>query len=289
MTPLPFRVIFLERALQRMKDRRGFQIFDGFLQSHGTRTQQRASLAQGIPRDTAESVSYLLQKQAGNSLASALKISERRLSALLHDRSRIGRELHDSVLQALYAIGLSLAQSLELRRSKPPALLRSQGQATDQLNKLIQVIRRMILSVESDSVDPFRLVSELQALAQTVERVSEVRIRVGVDPAAEEILTGEEARELVTITREALNNCVRHARATRIVISLRHIGSRVQLSIRDNGSGFDVEHGAAKGIGFTHMKDRVRKIGGRLDIQSTVGRGTCIIAHVYLEPILTTV
>jgi signal transduction histidine kinase len=138
-------------------------------------------------------------------------------------------------------------------------------------------------------VDPFRLVSELQALAQTVERVSDLRIRVEVDPAAEEILTGEEARELVTITREALSNCVRHARATRIVIALRHIGSRVQLSICDNGSGFDVEYGPAKGIGFAHMEDRVRKIGGRLNIQSTVGRGTCITADVYLEPILTTI
>jgi signal transduction histidine kinase len=147
----------------------------------------------------------------------------------------------------------------------------------------------MILSVESDCVDPFRLISELQGLAQTVERVSDLRIRVGVDPAAEEILTGEEARELVTITREALSNCVRHARATRIVIALRHIGSRVQLSICDNGSGFDVEHGPAKGIGFAHMEDRVRKIGGRLKIQSKVGRGTCITADVYLEPILTTI
>jgi two-component system NarL family sensor kinase len=274
---------------QLIIDRRGFQILDGFRQSPGKPANQRASLAQGIPQDTAESVSYLLQKQAGSSLASALKASEQRLSALLHDRSRIGRELHDTVLQALYAIGLSLAQSHELRRGALQAGLRTCDQVADQLHKLIQDIRRMILSVESDRVDPFRLVSELQALAQTVERVSQLRIHVGVDPAAEEILTGEEARELVTITREALNNCVRHACATRIVIALRHIGPRVQLSICDNGSGFDVEHGSAKGIGFAHMEDRVRKIGGRLNIQSTVGRGTCIIAHVYLEPILTTV
>ncbi|MDE3052107.1 MAG: histidine kinase, partial [Nitrospirota bacterium] len=60
-------------------------------------------------------------------------------------------------------------------------------------------------------------------------------------------------------------------------------------SIRDNGSGFEVGHGHAKGIGFAQMENRVRKIGGRLDIQSTVGRGTCITADVYLEPILTTV
>jgi signal transduction histidine kinase len=272
-----------------MKDLREFQIIDGFRQSPGKPAQQRASLAQGTPHDTTESVPCLLSEKVGSSLASVLKVSERRLSALLLDRSRIGRELHDSVLQALYAIGLSLAQSPELRRGAPPALPHSHGQATDQLNKLIQDIRQMILSVESDSVDPFRLVSELQALTETFERVSELRIRVEVDPVAEEILTGEEARELVTITREALSNCVRHARATRIVIALRKIGSRVRLRICDNGSGFDVEHGQAKGIGFAHMEDRVRKIGGRLDIQSTVGRGTCITADVYLEPILTTI
>jgi len=147
----------------------------------------------------------------------------------------------------------------------------------------------MILSMESDSVDPFRLVSELQALAETFERVSELRIHVEVDPVAEELLTGEEARELVTVTREALSNCVRHARATRIVIALRQIGSRVRLSISDNGSGFEVEHGPAKGIGFAYMEDRVRKIGGRLGIQSTLGQGTCITADVYFEPILMTI
>ena len=272
-----------------MKNRRGFRIIDGFRQSSYKQGQQRASLAQEIPRDTTEPFPCLLSEPLGSSLASALKASEQRLSALLHDRSRIGQELHDCVLQALYAIRLSLEQTPGLRRGASQAMPLPRDQASDQLNKLIQEIRRMIQSVESDSVDPFRLVSELQSLAQTVERVSELRIRVEVDPAAEEILTGEEARELVTITREALSNCVRHASATRIAIALRQIGSRVRLSIRDNGSGFEVGHGHAKGIGFAQMENRVRKIGGRLDIQSTVGRGTCITADVYLEPILTTV
>jgi len=272
-----------------MKDRLGFQILDRFRESPGKMVQQCASPAQGIHHDTTESFPYLRSGQVGSSLASALKASERRLNAVLHDRSRIGRELHDSVLQALYAIKLSLAQSPELRKGAPPPVPRSHGQATDQLNKLIQDIRRMILSMESDSVDPFRLVSELQALAETFERVSELRIHVEVDPVAEELLTGEEARELVTVTREALSNCVRHARATRIVIALRQIGSRVRLSISDNGSGFEVEHGPAKGIGFAYMEDRVRKIGGRLGIQSTLGQGTCITADVYFEPILMTI
>ena len=272
-----------------MKDRRGFQIFDGFRQSHGKLAQQRVSLAQGIPYDTAESVPFLLGEQIGSNLVSALKASEQRLTALLHERSRIGRELHDSVLQALYAIAMSLAQCPELRRDAPPALPSPHGRATDQLNKLIQDIRSMILSVESDIIDPFRLVFELQGLAQTCERVSGLQIRVAVASAAEEILTGEEARELVAIAREALSNCVRHAHATQIVIALRHIGSRVRLRICDNGSGFEVGQGQPKGLGLAQMEVRIRKIGGRLNIQSTVGRGTCITADVYLEPVLTTV
>jgi signal transduction histidine kinase len=275
--------------VQPMMDRRGFQILDGFRQSPGKPAQQRAALAQAIPYDTTEALPFLVREQVGSDLAAALKASEQRLSALLHDRSRIGRELHDSVLQALYAIAVSRVQSPESCREAPSALQNVQGHATDQLNKLIQDIRRMIVRVESDRVDPFRLVYELQALAQTCERVSGLRIRVVVSPAAEEVLTGEEAHELVAISREALSNCVRHARATRVVIVLRHIGSRIRLRICDNGCGFKITHEQARGLGLAQMDNLVRKIGGHLSIQSKVGRGTCITADVYLEPVLTTI
>ncbi|THJ22527.1 MAG: hypothetical protein CAF45_010205 [Nitrospira sp. CG24E] len=275
--------------VQPMINRRGLQILDGFRQSPGKATQQRAALAQAIPYDTTEALPFLVREQVGSDLAAALKASEQRLSALLHDRSRIGRELHDSVLQALYAISVSRAQSPESCREAPSALQNVHGHVTDQLNKLIQDIRRMIVRVESDRVDPFRLVYELQALAQTCERVSGLRIRVVVSPAAEEVLTGEEAHELVAISRETLSNCVRHARATRVVIALRHIGSRVRLRICDNGCGFKITHGRARGLGLAQMDNLVRKIGGHLNIQSTVGRGTCITADIYLEPVLTTI
>ena len=263
---------------------------DGFRHATGTRVTPRTMCAHGMSTDEGESAAcLLLREEVGNSLVSGLKASEQRLSALLHDRGRIGRELHDSVLQALYAIRLTLEQHSEL----PPAGIEAgpctHNQAAGQLNTLIQDIQQLILSVESDPVESFGLVSELQALAHAIEEVSDVRIRVGVDPTAEEILTGEEARELVLITRDALSNSVRHAQATRIVIALRHLGSRVQLIIRDDGAGFDVDLGARKGAGFARMEERMRKIGGRLNVQSTVGRGTCITAYIYLEPILTPV
>jgi len=272
-----------------MKDRRGFQILDGFRQSLSKPVHQHAVLAPRISQDRNQSCACPLHGQIGSSLATALAASEQRLSDLLHDRSRIGRELHESVLQALYAIKLTIEQTPGIREGVPQAVPFSRDLATDQLHSLIQDIRRMIMNVESDCVDPFRLVSELQALAQTVERVSQVRIRVEIDQAAEEILTGEEARELLTVAREALNNCVHHAQATRIVIALRPIGSRVRLTVRDDGAGFDADLRWAKGLRFSQMEERVRRIGGRLEIQSTVGRGTCITADIYLRPILTTI
>jgi two-component system, NarL family, sensor kinase len=272
-----------------MKDRQGFQILDGFRQSRNRPTHQLPAHARRISQDKSPMCACPLHEQVGSSLATALMASEKRLSDLLHDRTRIGQELHDSVLQALYAIGLTLEEAPGLRKGATEVVSCSHNQATDQLHRLIQDIRRMIARVESDRVDSFRLVSELQSLAQAVERQSQVRICIDVDRAAEVILTGEEARELVTICREAVINCIRHARASRIVIGLRQIRSRVRLTVRDDGSGFEVEQNRAKGVGFAQMEKSVRKIGGRLNIRSTVGRGTCVTADIYLEPILTTI
>lgn len=272
-----------------MKGQRRFKIIDGFRQSPNKQARRHVAHAAGASGNGSQSPYFLQHEQIGGSLATALAASEQRLSAMLHDRSRIGRELHESVLQALYAIGLTLEQPRGFCHAKTQAVPCVHDQAAGQLHSLIQDIRRMILTVESDRVDPFMLVSELQALAQTVERVSQVRIPLEIDRAAEEVLTGEEARELVTISREAMSNCIRHSGATRVVIALRRIGPRVQLSINDNGSGFDIKQGMSKGLGFALMEERVRKVGGCLNIQSMVGQGTCITADVYLEPILTTV
>jgi two-component system, NarL family, sensor kinase len=272
-----------------MKNRQGLEILDGFRQSRNRLAHHPPAHARRISQDKSPMCACPLHEQVGSSLATALMASEQRLSDLLHDRTRIGQELHDSVLQALYAIGLTLEEAPGLRRGATEVVSCSHDQVTDQLHRLIQDIRRMIARVESDRVDPFRLVSELQALAQSVEKVSQVRICIDVDQPAEEILTGEEARELIAICREAVTNCIRHARATRIVIGLRQIGSRVRLTVHDNGSGFDVEQNRVKGVGFAQMEYRVRKIGGRLSIRSTVGRGTCVTADIYLEPILSTI
>lgn len=265
-----------------MKNRRGLQILDGFRPSSGQRRAQEAAPTREAAADNTDALRALLLEQVEDNLALALKASEERLQALLHDRNRIGQELHESVLQALQAIGKRLAQSSPLPEGSP-----SQQQAANQLQKLIKDIRRTISEVEADRIEPFNLISELRLLAHRYEQSGESQVRVNVEPSAEAVLTAEEAHELAAIAREALCNSVRHAKATHVAIALRRFGSRIRLRIRDNGSGFDVAHETANGLGFLHMKNRARRIGGRLDIQSTKGRGTCITADIFIEPILT--
>lgn len=227
--------------------------------------------------------------RSSGDLTLALQASEQRLSALLADRGRIGRDLHDCVLQSLYAIGLSLEQSRRLtpnasRRRRP-----SGPRTVDQLNNLIQDIRRMIHELEYDTIEEFDLASELRVLVSTYSQIGKLQIAMELQPAAVEILTGEEEREILNIVREALSNCVRHARASHATVALQTQGSRIRLTIGDDGAGFDSNMNQFAGYGLANMASRAKKLGGQLSIRSRMGHGTHVIAEFSLEPILSPV
>lgn len=224
--------------------------------------------------------------QSSGDLTLALRASEQRLSALLEDRGRIGRDLHDCILQSLYAIGLSLERSRRLTSNVSRANRSSGNQAVDQLNNLIQDIRRMIHGLEYGGVEEFDLASELRVLVDTYSQIGTLQIAMELQPAAMEILTGEEEREILNIVREALSNCVRHARASQATVTLQTRGSRVRLAIGDDGAGFDSNKNQFAGYGLANMAARAKKLGGQLMIRSQIGRGTKIIAEFSLEPVL---
>ena len=227
--------------------------------------------------------------QSRGDLTLALRASEQRLSALLEDRGRIGRDLHDCVLQSLYAIGLSLEQSRPPASKGSPASRSSRDQVVDQLNNLIRDIRRMIHGLEFGTVEEFDLASELRVLVDTYSQIGKLQIVIKLQPTALEVLTGEEEREILNIVREALSNCVRHARAGRATVTLRTRDSRVRLAIGDDGVGFASNKNQLAGYGLANMAARAKKLGGQLSIRSRMGHGTHIIAEFSLEPILSPV
>ena len=219
-------------------------------------------------------------------LAIALRATEHRLSALLEDRSRFGRDLHDCVLQSLYAIGLSF----DVTRRRPPQDAHgAHDHIMDQLNQLIHDVRRMIQSLATGTVQQFDLASELSTLIAIYEQAGRLRIELDLQPDAIEILTNEEEQEILNIVREALSNCARHAHATHATVSIRRRRKKVRVSVSDDGTGFvpaDLRH---RGYGLANMTARARKIGGALRVQSRLGKGTHVIAEFSLDPILAPV
>jgi signal transduction histidine kinase len=222
-------------------------------------------------------------------LTTVLRVTEHRLNNLLEDRDRIGRDLHDCVLQSLYAIGLNLKASLREIPPQTAEAKQSGGQAVEQINHLIHEIRRMIRGLEEGTVQEFDLASELLTLRTTYEQAGSVQITLDLQPNAIEVLTKEEEQEILNIVREALSNCVRHANATQATVSIRVRGTRIRVSISDNGMGFLVADGKGRGYGLANMYARAKKLGGTLRVQSKIGRGTHIISEFSLEPILGSV
>lgn len=272
-----------------MNEGKRLHIIDGFRQSPSLGRRHQFGQGEG-PRHSSESNRFpKLTTPAGGQLTVALKATEKRLSSLLEDRARISRDLHDSVLQSLYAIGLSLETSHRTNTSSQPRADRAYSHAVDQLNRLIHEVRGIIKGLADGSVQDMDLPEELRQLAGSYEQLSNVSITLSLQPSALDVLTREEEQEILNIVREALSNCVRHAQATHAEVTIRAHGNRVRICICDDGKGF-VETGAhPKGYGLMNMEARAKKLGGRLLLRSKPGQGTRLTAEFLLEPILAPV
>jgi two-component system, NarL family, sensor kinase len=264
---------------------RKFQLIDGFRSSHAGIEDSDLNDPSALARRANESLSHSQIAPGSDALHVTLKAMEERISSLLEDRRRTSRDLHDCILQSLYAIGLNIETSLRATarqaESEPVSTL-----AVKQINRLIQEVRGMIQGLETGAVQKFDLESELMALRATYEQVGRLQIGLDLQPKAIEVLTHEEEREIVNIVREALSNCVRHAKAGKVAISIRRKGGRIQVRIIDDGAGFDLTDDRPRGYGLANMEVRTRKLGGSLHVQSKIGRGTCILAEFSLEPLL---
>ena len=279
----------LERRFNAVNEGKRLHIINGFRQSPSL-THRNPFGQTANPRDNKKDDHFSrLTVPAPVQLTTALRATEERLSTLLEDRSRISRDLHDSVLQSLYAIGLSLEASHRasaLRRPEPdPAYTH----AVDQLNGLIHEVRSMIKGLTDGSVQEVNLEEELRKLTASYEHIGGVTIALGLQPAALDVLTREEEQEIMNIVREALSNCARHAQATHVDVTVRAHHNRIRVSVRDNGKGFTMTGSHPKGYGLMNMETRARKLGGSLLLQSKPGHGTRITAEFLLEPLLTPV
>ena len=217
-------------------------------------------------------------------LAAALRAMEERLATMVEDRGRLTRDLHDCVLQSLYAIGLSIETARRLGAQGSSNDNQSGCLAVGQLNRLIHEVRGLIRSLESGHVQEFDLGSELESMIETYRQISPLDITTDIAAGVADMVTNEEKRELLLIVREAISNCVRHAKAGHAAVSLYVRSNRLRLLIADDGVGFAQGAISQRGYGLANMAARAKKLGGRLLVRSQAGKGTRILVEFALEP-----
>jgi signal transduction histidine kinase len=193
--------------------------------------------------------------------------------AVLEDRERIAKELHDGVIQALFAVGLGLQGSAMLARD--PDLQRRIGGAVEELDRVIGDLRNYIFGLRPGILADRQLDQALRQIGEELEQKTGVVTVVEVDPAAAAALAGV-AAEVVQLAREALSNVSRHAQATTCRVSLYEDAGTVVLEIDDDGQGFDPATARPGGQGLGNLRARAQALGGQVELDSRLGEGTRI-------------
>ena len=198
--------------------------------------------------------------------------------AVAEDRERIARDLHDAIIQDLFAVGLSLqGQALKVG---DPDVRRALEQDVESLDRTITSLRGFIFDLGAPPDERRTLRSELRELVTRLAGPHDAEVHVtytgALDTLPQRIV--DDAAQLV---RESLSNSLRHSAADRITIEIHGGDDRLALLISDNGVGFDPA-GVAWGLGLTNLRERATRAGGQISIDSNAGTGTTVRATLPL-------
>ena len=208
----------------------------------------------------------------------ALRQRERDLRAAVEERERISQDLHDGILQSLFAVGLTLETTKSMMS---PRTRKTSGapldQAIDQLNRVMHEIRNFIAGLGSDLLKGMDLPTALQHMLDSLTQTQATRVRLAVEDRAAQAVSVEQSMHLLLVIQEAVSNCIRHGHAHEATVSLKMLKQGVRLSVRDNGSGFNPKAATGVGHGLANMAARAQKLGGRFTVFSKINEGTRVV------------
>ena len=201
--------------------------------------------------------------------------------AVVDERERISKDLHDGIIQNMYAVGLSLEDVPELMDDDRTEAAARVERAIDAIHLSIQDIRNFIFGLRPELLEGTSLVGGLAALVEEYRHNTIIDIELLVPVAVPEP-TDEVIAHLLAIASESLSNVVRHSRASRATLELtERTAGTTELTIEDNGIGFDPGGVVKLGHqGLANTRERAAKIGGTVAIDSHPGAGTRIIVRV---------
>jgi two-component system NarL family sensor kinase len=202
------------------------------------------------------------------------------LVAVIQERARLARDLHDSVNQRLYSQILYSSAAIKAYNNQNIDKAKAHLEKIDQNAQLaLREMRLLIHELRPDPLEEEGFIGAITQRLEFVEKRAGVNYKINIDGELD--LSKEEERELFSIITEALNNALKHANASKILINIISTKPYFRLEICDNGIGFEINTASKqKGLGITSMKERAEKIGGSFCIQSFENNYTCVIIEI---------
>lgn len=225
------------------------------------------------------SLAQTMANQAAIAIVNA-ELNERAMRlAALEERQRIARELHDSVSQALYGIKLGTQTAIELAKKEGAKAL---NESLDYVNSLADAgvveMRALLYELRPEALETEGLNAGLEKHVAALRARHDLDVSLELGPEPNVSLKAKEA--VYRIAREALNNIVSHAQATKVRLSLTRKAGALDLVVEDDGLGFDRSLVAPGHLGLKSMAERAGQLGGTFEVLSAPGQGTCIHARI---------
>ena len=230
-----------------------------------------------------EETVMVLATQAGVAIENARLYAEvvrtqgelRRLE-VMEERERIAQELHDGVIQSLFAVGMGLQGAAAMAGDEEMA--RRIENSVEEIDRAIRDLRNYIFGLRPGILADRQLGQAIDQLAKEFSQHSEVVIVADIDEDLASELASK-AADLVQLVREALSNVVRHAGASTCRVTFRRDPEGTLVEIDDDGIGFD-PLAPVTGMGLANLRERATRLGGRLELTSSAGNGTTVRAII---------
>ncbi len=213
-----------------------------------------------------------------------VQLKQRLLADSLQEKIRLGRDLHDGIIQSLYAVGLTLESVRALVASNPDEANRRLEQSRAAINGTIRDVRAYITGLAPENLRRAGFSQALEALLAELQAGRDTRFDVRIDDTAAALLNPDQSVQALQIAREAVSNALRHGGASLVTLRVHQSDREVCLLVQDNGVGFDASARRDGGHGLGNMHARAAGIGATLRITSSPGEGARVVATLPISP-----
>lgn len=220
------------------------------------------------------SVVEALSRIAGAAVHTARLESRLKRVAVVEDRQRIARDLHDSVIQDLFAVGLTL-QGLQSRVESDPVAADAVGVAVDSLEDSVTALRNYVFELKESAPSRVTFDQRVQEVVARMGSAYPAKVELVIEPLEDALWQDD----LLLLLTEALSNALRHSASEIVTVDVSKDGNYVQVSILDKGKGFDADS-ITGGMGLANMRSRAKSMAGDLEVDSHPGSGTRVTARV---------